>query len=223
MDLEENLHLIYDTVRYLKEQGKEVIFDAEHFFDGYKNNPSYALRAIQAAERAGADWLALCDTNGACFPHEIESIVRAVRAQTTAPIGIHTHNDTGMANANVIAAVREGATMVQLTLNGIGERCGNANLWTCIPNLQLKDVYKRQGFPNVEVQLDNPLQTGEQAALFCYTFMQKHLHLFSQTLLQSTWDWQPESRVLTAYLEDELSAQAYSSTRQMQQLRDRCV
>lgn len=141
IDLEQNLGLIHDTVRYLKQQGKEVIFDAEHFFDGYKNNAAYAVRAVQAAEQAGADWLALCDTNGACFPHEIETIVQSVRAQTHTALGIHTHNDTGMANANVIAAVRQGATMVQLTLNGIGERCGNANLWTCVPNLQLKLGY----------------------------------------------------------------------------------
>lgn len=139
--LEENLSMIRDTIAFMKEKGKEVIFDAEHFFDGYKSNPEYALRALAAAEAAGADWLVLCDTNGGTLPDEVGRIVREVSKQVRACIGIHTHNDCGMAVANSLMAVLNGAVQVQGTFNGYGERCGNANLCTLIPTLQLKAQY----------------------------------------------------------------------------------
>jgi 2-isopropylmalate synthase len=125
----------------MKEKGKEVVFDAEHFFDGYKANPDYALYTLKAAQAAGADWVVLCDTNGGCFPIEISTIVKRVAETLRVPIGIHTHNDCGMAVANSILAVQSGAVQIQGTINGYGERCGNANLCTLIPNLQLKTKY----------------------------------------------------------------------------------
>lgn len=136
---EENLKLIQDSVSYLKKHGREVIFDAEHFFDGYKNNPKYALSCLKEAQKSGADILTLCDTNGGCLPSEVFTIVSKVVA--TFPdslIGIHTHNDAGMAVANTIAAVEAGAVHIQGTLNGYGERCGNANLSSILPTLMLK-------------------------------------------------------------------------------------
>jgi len=136
--LEENLRMIKDTVSFLKSRGKEVIFDAEHFFDGYRANAEYAIRCLAAAAQAGADCLVLCDTNGGTFPSEINRIVSHVKNEFSVAIGIHCHNDTGMAVANSIMAVESGATHVQGTINGYGERCGNANLCTIIPNLQLK-------------------------------------------------------------------------------------
>ncbi|MDR2239665.1 MAG: citramalate synthase [Zoogloeaceae bacterium] len=136
--LDENLGMIGDTIRYLKQQGKEVVYDAEHFYDGYKANPDYALATLQAAAEAGADCLCLCDTNGGSFPEAIFAATQAVAARFTTPIGIHCHNDCEMAVANSVMAVRAGATQVQGTINGIGERCGNANLCSIIPNLQLK-------------------------------------------------------------------------------------
>ncbi len=135
---EENLNMIRDTVSFLKSKGKEVVFDAEHFFDGYKSNKEYALKTLEAAKEAGADSLALCDTNGGCFPSEIAEITRDVVGRFNMSIGIHCHNDGGMADANSIVAVEEGANQVQGTFNGYGERCGNANLSVIIPNLQLK-------------------------------------------------------------------------------------
>jgi 2-isopropylmalate synthase len=139
--LEENLSMIYDSVKYLKEHGLEVVYDAEHFFDGYKNNADYALQTIRKAEEAGADWIVLCDTNGGTLPNEITEIVTIVGAAITAPIGIHAHNDCELAVANTIAAVTAGARQIQGTINGYGERCGNANLCSTIPNLQLKMNY----------------------------------------------------------------------------------
>jgi 2-isopropylmalate synthase len=137
--LEENLAMIGDTVRYLKQHGKEVVFDAEHFFDGYKENAEYALKTLAAAVDAGADSICLCDTNGGSFPDEIFDITRTVCARfPNAAVGIHCHNDSEMAVANSIRAVQAGATQVQGTINGLGERCGNANLCSIIPNLQLK-------------------------------------------------------------------------------------
>ncbi len=136
--LDENLRMIGDTIRYLKQQGKEVVFDAEHFFDGYKANPDYALQALTAAADAGADCLVLCDTNGGTFPNEIFAITQAVRLHVKTAIGIHCHNDGEMAVANSVMAVQAGATQIQGTINGIGERCGNANLCSILPNLQLK-------------------------------------------------------------------------------------
>ena len=137
--LAENLAMIGDTIAYLKAQGKEVVFDAEHFYDGYKANADYALQTLQVAVEAGADVLALCDTNGGSFPNEIFAITQTVvKRFSSVQIGIHCHNDCEMAVANSVAAVQAGAVQVQGTINGIGERCGNANLVSIIPNVQLK-------------------------------------------------------------------------------------
>ena len=135
---EENRAMISDTVGFLKEKGREVVFDAEHFFDGYKDDPEFAIDAVRAAVSAGADVIVLCDTNGGCLPDEVGRIVAAVAKEVDAPFGIHAHNDGGMGVANTLAAVREGALHVQGTINGYGERCGNANLCTIMPNLELK-------------------------------------------------------------------------------------
>lgn len=140
--LEENLAMIYDSIKYLKDHGLEVLFDAEHFFDGYKNNQEFTLATLDAAQRAGVDWFILCDTNGGSLPGEIYEIVSFVTSKYDVPVGIHTHNDCEVAVANSLAAVQAGARQVQGTINGIGERCGNANLCSIIPNLQLKLNYK---------------------------------------------------------------------------------
>lgn len=150
--LDENLAMIQDTIAFFRSQERRVIYDAEHWFDGYKQNPDYALKTLEAAIRGGAEWLVLCDTNGGTLPHEVGAIVRKVSqfvndfhalCPTSPPqIGIHTHNDSGTAVANALAAVLEGARMVQGTMNGYGERCGNANLCTLLPNLQLKLGYE---------------------------------------------------------------------------------
>ena len=140
---EENLAMIGDSVDYLRRAGREVIHDAEHFFDGYKDNPEYAIATLRAAHEAGAEWLVLCDTNGGTLPHEISKIVGAVRAAFPgARLGIHTHNDGELAVANTLAGVAAGASQVQGTINGYGERTGNANLCSIIPNLQLKLNYQ---------------------------------------------------------------------------------
>lgn len=139
--LEENLRMIQETVAFFKTQGKEVIYDAEHFFDGYLHNPEYALETLAAAHAGGADVLCLCDTNGGTFPQDVYQITKLVVEKFPVTIGIHAHNDGGMAVANSIMAVEAGATHVQGTFNGLGERCGNANLCTIIPNLQLKKGY----------------------------------------------------------------------------------
>jgi 2-isopropylmalate synthase len=136
--LEENLAMIGKSVAYFKSHGKEVIYDAEHFFDGYKANPEYALSTLQAAAENGADMLVLCETNGGALPWEIEETVRAVSAGLSTPLGIHTHDDGGCGVANTLAAVRAGAVHVQGTINGYGERVGNANLCTIMADLQLK-------------------------------------------------------------------------------------
>jgi 2-isopropylmalate synthase len=159
--LNENLEMIRDTIAFLRANGRRVIYDAEHWFDGYKHNREYALKTLETAISAGAEWLVFCDTNGGTLPHEIAQIVQAAIAhcisstgqtQNTAPtacsllptprFGIHTHNDSDTAVANAIAAVMEGVTMVQGTMNGYGERCGNANLCSMIPNLQTKLDYQ---------------------------------------------------------------------------------
>jgi 2-isopropylmalate synthase len=135
---EENRGMIGDTVSFLKGLGKEVVYDAEHFFDGYKDSADHALATLRAAADGGADILVLCDTNGGTLPHEVFAITEAVAAAFDVPIGIHTHNDGGCGTANSMEAVRAGAVQVQGTLNGYGERCGNANLCDIIPNLMLK-------------------------------------------------------------------------------------
>lgn len=136
--LEENLGMVKDTIAYLKDKDMEVIFDAEHFFDGFKNNSDYALETLLAAADAGADFLVLCDTNGGTMPWEIERIIDCVQQYYKTPLGIHAHNDSDCAVSNSITAVRHGCTQVQGTINGYGERCGNANLCSIIPNLQKK-------------------------------------------------------------------------------------
>jgi 2-isopropylmalate synthase len=138
----ENIAMISDSIKIVSERGKQALFDAEHFFDGYKNNPDYAMACITAAYEAGARWVVLCDTNGGTLPHEIETIVAQVC--TVIPgnhVGIHCHDDTANAVANSLAAVRAGARQVQGAMNGLGERCGNANLVTIIPTLMLKMGY----------------------------------------------------------------------------------
>jgi 2-isopropylmalate synthase len=136
--LDENLKMIYDSVVHLKKHMEEVVYDAEHFFDGYKANPDYAVRTLLAAEEAGASCLVLCDTNGGTLTHEIEEIIGEVKRRVTAHFGIHAHNDAELAVANSLAAVRLGAVQVHGTVNGYGERCGNANLCSVIPALKLK-------------------------------------------------------------------------------------
>lgn len=135
---EENLAMISDTVAYLKENGKEVIYDAEHFYDGYKDSPDYAMATLEAADKAGADCVVPCDTNGGCLPHEIAEITAEVIERVDTRVGVHAHNDGELGVANSIEAVRVGAEHVQGTINGFGERTGNANLTSIIPNLVLK-------------------------------------------------------------------------------------
>ena len=135
---EENLDMIADSIRYLKSQGRRVFFDAEHFFDGFKEDPDYALKTVQVAEKAGAEWVVLCDTNGGCLPSEIADIMDRVREESEVELGIHVHNDADMGVANSLTAIAHGATQVQGTINGYGERCGNANLISIIGNLKIK-------------------------------------------------------------------------------------
>lgn len=136
--LEENLDMIYDTIQFFTDRGIEVVYDAEHFFDGYAANPEYAVKTLRAAADAGASSLCLCDTKGGFLPLDIYQITEKMVRLFPIPIGIHCHNDNGMAVAGSVAAVQAGATQVQGTINGLGERCGNANLCSIIPTLQLK-------------------------------------------------------------------------------------
>lgn len=138
ISLQENLDLIHDSVSFLKNHFEEVIFDAEHFFDGFKANQNYALKAIKTAVEAKSDRIVLCDTNGGTMPYELEQIFKELTINTHSPLGIHIHNDSEMAVANSIMAIKLGVTQVQGTINGFGERCGNANLCTIIPNIKLK-------------------------------------------------------------------------------------
>ncbi len=137
-DLQENLAMIKDSIKFLRQGGQRVFLDAEHFFDGYRANPAYALEVVRVAAEAGADVIALCDTNGGMLPDELSDVVAKVISDSSARIGIHCHNDTGCAIANSLAAVAAGASHVQGTLNGYGERTGNADLIAIIANLQLK-------------------------------------------------------------------------------------
>ncbi len=141
IEYSENLALISETVAYLKDKGYEVFLDAEHFYDGYKANKDYSLECINAAAEAGADMIVLCDTNGGTLPHEVSDITGNIFSNLNTPIGVHFHNDTDAAVANSMAAVLAGAVSVQGTVNGYGERCGNCNLMSVIPNLQLKMGY----------------------------------------------------------------------------------
>ncbi len=140
--LDENLAMIEQSVAYLKEEGRKVFYDAEHFFDGYKHNPEYALKTIEAAVNGGADIIVLCDTNGGTMPYAISTILKEAFLHLNVPVGIHAHNDCGLALANSLMAVMAGATMVQGTINGYGERCGNVDLISVMGNLQLKMGYQ---------------------------------------------------------------------------------
>lgn len=137
-DPETNLELISDSIEYLRDHGLDVIFDAEHFFDGYREDPGYALKAVKAAEEAGARTIVLADTNGGMLPHQVFGMVSDARTRLKTAIGVHMHNDSGNAGANTLMAVCAGASHVQVTVNGIGERAGNADLCQVIPNLELK-------------------------------------------------------------------------------------
>jgi 2-isopropylmalate synthase len=162
---EENLAMIGDTVRFLKDHRKFVIYDAEHAFDGYKDDPEYALATWQAAEKAGVDFVVLCDTNGGSLPREIAAITAAARGGLTARLGIHTHDDIGLGVANALAALESGATHVQGTINGYGERTGNCNLTSVIPNVALK--MKKRCLPgNSLVQLRELSQFVDEIANF---------------------------------------------------------
>jgi len=140
--LDENLRMIEDSVAFLRSEKKRVVYDAEHFFDGYRADPSYAVETLRAAIRGGAEVVTLCETNGGNLPWDVERIVTEVKRLVAHPIGIHAHDDTGCGVANSLAAVRAGARHVQGTINGYGERCGNANLTVIIPNLELKLGYR---------------------------------------------------------------------------------
>jgi 2-isopropylmalate synthase len=136
--LDQNLEVIHSSIRFLRDRVEEIIFDAEHFFDGFKSNPQYALSTLNTAQEAKADWIVLCDTNGGTLPDEVQSIIKEVKNKIRVPLGIHVHNDTEVAVANTLLAIKEGVQMVHGTINGYGERCGNANLCSIIPNLKLK-------------------------------------------------------------------------------------
>ena len=149
--LEENINMIHDSIQFIKSNGRQAFYDAEHFFDGYKDDPKYTMETLQAAESAGADCIILCDTNGGCMPGEIWEIVTDVKKAVKTPIGIHCHNDSGIAVANSLIAVECGAEHIQGTINGFGERSGNANLTSIIPSLKLKY--------NIDVVTDEQLKT----------------------------------------------------------------
>src|SRR5947209_15991785 len=152
--------MIADSIGFAGAHVPEVIYDAEHFFDGYKKNRDYALRTLQAAAASGAAWVVLCDTNGGSLPEEVARALDAVVAAVAVPIGIHTHNDCDLAVANTLAAVRHGATQVQGTINGIGERCGNVDLCSVVANLALKYRY--------EVLFPDSLQRLTEASRYVY-------------------------------------------------------
>jgi 2-isopropylmalate synthase len=138
VSLDENLDIIYNSVEYLKKNVEKVFFDAEHFFDGYRDNPRYALKCLLAAQDAGTDCLVLCDTNGGTLPHDVKRIISEIKKGVNIFLGIHAHNDSECAVANSVIAIESGASHVQGTINGLGERAGNANLCSVIPNLQIK-------------------------------------------------------------------------------------
>ncbi len=148
--LDENLKMIFDSVSFLKKRGKEVFYDAEHFFDGYKRNPAYALKTILAAQEAKADCIVLCDTNGGTLPQEVKKIILEIKNKVQVPLGIHTHNDQDLAVANSLAAVEAGCMQIQGTFNGLGERCGNADLCTIIGILHTK--FKIKSIPENRVK-----------------------------------------------------------------------
>ncbi|UCH11746.1 MAG: citramalate synthase [Fidelibacterota bacterium] len=146
----ENEALIHESVAFIRDHGRRVIFDAEHFFDGYKDDPEFALTMIKAAEQAGADTIVLCDTNGGSLPADMKAIVGEVRKHVQVTLGIHAHNDGDLAVANTITAVEQGARHIQGTINGVGERCGNANLCSLLPNLLLKQQRSTRGVVDLQ-------------------------------------------------------------------------
>ncbi|MCD6166865.1 citramalate synthase [bacterium] len=150
ISLEKNLELIRDSIAFLKQHGRELIYDAEHFFDGFRANPEYAITTLKVAQEAGADCIVLCDTNGGTITTKLMEIIKRVQKEISTPLGIHAHNDCEMAVANSLAAVELGITHVQGTINGYGERCGNANLCSIIPNLKLK--LTPQALPHIHLQ-----------------------------------------------------------------------
>ncbi len=160
---DENLTLIEESVQYLVSHGLEVIFDAEHFFDGCEEDSDYALKVLNAAEQGGASWIVLCDTNGGSLPGQIETYLKKAQSLTDIPLGIHAHNDSGLAVANSLMAVQTGAMMVQGTINGYGERCGNANLCTIWPNLVHK-MHKSAGNENMIQELTRLSRTIAEIA-----------------------------------------------------------
>jgi 2-isopropylmalate synthase len=155
--LEENMEMVYDSVAYLKGHGLEVIFDAEHFYDGFRNNRAHALGVVKAAEEAKADRIVLCDTNGGTLPGSFQEVTREVISALKAPVGIHCHNDSGVAVANSLLGVIAGADHVQGTINGIGERCGNADLCQIIPSLELKMGLRTSRLPTERLKSLRPL------------------------------------------------------------------
>ena len=162
----QNSELIERSVAYLVQEGRRVVFDAEHFFDGYKDSPEFAMEMLRAAQAGGADTLVLCDTNGGTLPHEVAQATRHVLDTFNVPVGIHAHNDGGMAAANTVTAVQTGANHVQGTMNGVGERCGNANLSTVIPNLLLK----------LGLDLKHPVDLTQLTKMANYVFEIMNLH-----------------------------------------------
>jgi 2-isopropylmalate synthase len=161
VSLDENLRMIGDSVAFCASRAREVIYDAEHFFDGFKRNPDYALRSIQAAAVAGAAWIVLCDTNGGALPDEVAEAVAIVCREVSIPLGIHTHNDGDLAVANALAAVRHGALQVQGTINGLGERCGNVDLCSVVANLALK-------YPDYSVLFPGKLEQLTELSRYIY-------------------------------------------------------
>ncbi len=159
--LDENLNMISDSIRFLVKKKRRVLYDAEHFFDGYKNNPQYALQTLLAAQAAGAECLVLCDTNGGALPQEIRKIICEIKDKITVAMGIHCHNDLGLAVANSLAAIEEGCVHVQGTFNGFGERCGNANLSTIIGILHAKKEYKTIPAKNVKHLMETAYYISE--------------------------------------------------------------
>ncbi len=159
--LEENLSMIYDSLTFIKKKKRNAFYDAEHFFDGYKHNPDYAVKTILAAQNAGAECIILCDTNGGTLPQEIRQIIREIKGSMTVPLGIHCHNDLGLAVANSIAAVEEGCMHVQGTFNGFGERCGNANLSTIIGILYTKKNLKSIPSKNIQYLMETSYYISE--------------------------------------------------------------
>ena len=168
MSLEENLDIIADTVKYLSRNADVVVYDAEHFFDGYRSNPEYAIDTLRAAASSGANRIVLCDTNGGSLPDEVGSVTRTVSDLIKIPLGIHCHNDGELAVANTLAAVAGGAIHVQGTINGYGERCGNANLCSLIPNLELKLGYRAIGHEGLKKLRETARLVSELANLALY-------------------------------------------------------